>query len=59
MMVKTQALGKIRYVPFDPTVEKYRMIVSMVGDDSGMETCTKVITGDPGRNELCGAQSDG
>ena len=59
MIVKTQALGGIRYMPFDPTVEKYRMIASMVGDNSGMETCTKVITRDPERNELCGAQSDG
>ena len=59
MIVKTQTLGEIRYMPFDPTVQKYRMIASMVGDDSGMETCTKVITRDPGRNELCGAQFDG
>ena len=43
-------LSGIRYMPFDPTVEKYRMITSMVGDDSGMETCMKVITRDPGQN---------
>ena len=58
MIVKTQTLGGIRYMPFDTMVEKYRMIASMVGDDSGMETCMKVITRDPGWNELCGAQSD-
>ena len=59
MIVKTQMLGGIRYMPFDPTMEKYRMIASMVGDDSRMETCMKVITRDPGRNELCGTQSGG
>ena len=50
MIVKTQTLGGIRYMPFDPTVEKYRMIGSMVGDDSEMETCTNVMTRDPRQN---------
>ena len=50
MIVKTQTLGGIRYMPFDPTVEKYRLIASMVGDDSGMETYTKIMDRDPGWN---------
>ena len=39
MIVKTQVLGEIRYMPFDPMVEKCRTIASMVVDSSGKEMC--------------------
>ena len=48
MIVKTQALGGIRYMPFDPTVEKHRKIASMVVDSSGTEMCMMNKTRTPG-----------
>ena len=48
MIVKTQALGGIRYIPFDPTVEKHRKIASMVVDNSGKEMCMMNKTRTPG-----------
>ena len=38
----------LRYVPFDPTVEKYTMIASMVVDSSGKEMCMMNKTRTPG-----------
>ena len=53
MIVKTRALGGIRYVPFDPMVEKYREIASMVVDSSGTERCmTNKIRTPGGMNDV-------